>query len=120
MKFIQVTHIPYGLPHPVARELLIAQRVRCPFIVRTEHILAHGSAMVLIMEHCDNDIARLLMHPDQSSHPLPWPDTIRLFYMLLRALHYLHARHILHRDVKPSNCFLTLRHGTGHDRSNVH
>lgn len=106
IKQIRVPRLTEGLPHPVARELLITPRLRCAFIVRAYEVFPSGSSMVLVMERCATDLAAVLR--DRCvSNPLPVREGQRYFRMLLTALAYIHREHILHRDVKPSNCFLT-------------
>eukprot|EP00730_Choanoeca_flexa_P009133 TRINITY_DN12594_c0_g1_i5.p1 TRINITY_DN12594_c0_g1~~TRINITY_DN12594_c0_g1_i5.p1 ORF type:complete len:103 (+),score=19.25 TRINITY_DN12594_c0_g1_i5:109-417(+) len=37
---------------------------------------------------------------------MPQDQLMSLFSQMAHALEYIHAQHILHRDLKPNNCFL--------------
>ncbi|KAG5476306.1 hypothetical protein LSCM1_04007 [Leishmania martiniquensis] len=106
VKLLHVPRVTEGIPHPVARELLIASRVDSPFLVKTIEIAPYGSHMAVVMERCVEDLACVL-RKCSPSHPLPLVMTQSYMRMLLTALHSLHSSGILHRDVKPSNCFVT-------------
>lgn len=106
VKEIRLTRLSEGMPHPVARELLIASRINHPFIVQTIEVLPHGSSMALVMERCKSDLAAVLRSRSVFD-PLPISVGGHYFKALLTALEHLHASNILHRDVKPANCFLT-------------
>ncbi|KAG5502057.1 hypothetical protein GH5_05001 [Leishmania sp. Ghana 2012 LV757] len=105
VKLLHVPRLTEGIPHPVARELLIASRVDSPFLVKTIEIAPYGSHMAVVMERCVEDLACVL-RKCSSVHRLPLLLTQSYMRMLLTALHALHSSGILHRDVKPSNCFV--------------
>lgn len=86
------------------REAHAAGRLKHPNIV--EGIAAgesdgrHYIAMELIDgERLDQKLAR--------EGPLPLDEALQIAIALARALEHAHARHIVHRDVKPSNVILT-------------
>lgn len=105
VKLLHVPRLAEGIPHPVARELLIAARVSSTFLVQTIEVLPYGSHMVLVMERCGEDLATLLRRCT-FLHPLPLSFAQAYLRMLLTALHSLHSCGVLHRDVKPANCFI--------------
>ncbi|KAL7701837.1 protein kinase [Lotmaria passim] len=105
VKLLHVPRLAEGIPHPVARELLVASRVSSPFLVKTLEVLAYGSHMVLVMERCTEDLASLLR---RCTLTRPFSLSVAQLYlqMLLTALYALHDGGMLHRDVKPANCFV--------------
>ncbi|KPA86696.1 putative mitochondrial protein kinase [Leptomonas pyrrhocoris] len=103
VKLLHVPRVAEGIPHPVARELLVASRVSSPFLVNTIEVLPYGSHMVLVMERCSGDLAAVLRRCTLT-RPFPLPLAQSYLQMLLSALHTLHSDGVLHRDVKPANC----------------
>lgn len=106
VKLLHVPRLAEGLPHPVARELLVASRVSSPFLVTTVEVLPFGSHMVLVMERCSEDLASVLRRCTLTQ---PLPLLLAQYYlrMLLSGVYAVHRDGLLHRDVKPANCFLS-------------
>lgn len=112
LKMIRINRLSEGIPHPVAREALLATRLTHQNIIRTFHVFPSGSYLVFAMEHCERDLASQLAER-AVYNPLPRGQARHYMKMLLSALQYLHADGILHRDVKPSNCLISTGGGTG-------
>lgn len=106
LKIIRVTRLAEGLPHPIAREVLIAPRMDHPYVVRTYQVFPVGTSMVLVMERCASTVAKLLSQ-HSPRNPIPLSYTQQLLGMLLSAVEYIHTMGVLHRDIKPANCLLT-------------
>ncbi|MDC0715572.1 serine/threonine-protein kinase [Nannocystis bainbridge] len=68
---------------------------------------ADGTAF-FVMEYLEGeDLAAVI----QREAPLPWPRAQGIVVQLCRALQAAHDRGIVHRDMKPGNCFRLVRDG---------
>ncbi len=65
------------------------------------HDLTHVSAIYIVQECMETDLARLL-----EQGLLPAEHATLLFYQLLRGLKFIHSANVLHRDLKPANIFI--------------
>lgn len=90
------------------REAQLMRRISrdCPFITRFSEVLLckGGTVLCLVMEFCSGgDLRNALRQQDGQRLPeaqvLDWASQVGL------ALHHCHLRGVLHRDVKPENCF---------------
>ncbi|XP_016372416.1 mitogen-activated protein kinase 4 isoform X1 [Sinocyclocheilus rhinocerous] len=94
------------------REVKITRHLQHENIVRVYDVLGpsghplprdltHVSAIYIVQECMETDLARLL-----EQGPLPAEHATLLFYQLLRGLKFIHSANILHRDLKPANIFI--------------
>mgnify|MGYP002137125227 CR=1 FL=1 len=110
---IKVLAPEYGdSPEVVARFL---QEARTASMLHHEHIVditdfgytKQGLAF-LTMEHLEGEnLADLLEREGR----LPWTRVRRMILQICRALHAAHEKGIIHRDMKPDNCFRIKRGG---------
>src|SRR5690606_15897234 len=69
--------------------------------------MANGSVFFAMEYLQGEDLGKLLRRHGR----LPWPRARRIILQICRALQAAHARGIIHRDMKPENCFLITRGG---------
>ncbi len=85
------------------REALVAARVKHPNVVEIfdTGTTAAGSGYIA-MELLRGESLRSLLRRER---PLPWPRARHIVLQICRALAAAHAEQIVHRDMKPDNCF---------------
>lgn len=76
-----------------------------PNVVKLLEVAVSKSAVFLVFEYCDQDMAQLVdaHYSKTRKSPFSLPQVKRLLQQLLSALEFLHERLIIHRDVKLSN-----------------
>ena len=88
------------------REARAAGRLKSPHVTKVLDVgtLDTGNPY-LVMEHLEGrDLGSLLTH----SGPLPMADAVEYILQVCEAVGEAHAAGIIHRDIKPTNLFLTL------------
>ncbi len=87
----------------VVEEVRLTRRVTHPNVVRTHDVGADGCDRFLVMEYVEGtSLDRVL-----AQRRLPPAAAVVLGMQLCRALEAVHARGVLHRDVKPQNILIT-------------
>lgn len=91
-----------------AREVDIASTLRHPNIVRTVGWGTYSQFPYTVMDYVDGPTLREVIDTRNVARPEAWRQlVVQLATPLFRALQYLHAHRIVHRDVKPENIFIT-------------
>lgn len=79
---------------------LLARVDHCPGVVRVHGAGEHEGLLWVCMEHVDGeDLGQALARRG----PLPWEEAVRLARDVALGLAEVHARGVVHRDVKPGN-----------------
>ncbi|KAJ3080753.1 kinase subunit of RNA polymerase II carboxy-terminal domain kinase I, partial [Quaeritorhiza haematococci] len=112
LKRVRIEMEREGFPITGIREIRILTSLRHANIVRLREILsdsspaAASSSVYLVFEYMDHDLTGLLAHPSVKFGPA---DIKCLTKQMLEGLKYLHAKGIVHRDMKGSNLLLNAR-----------
>ena len=69
--------------------------------------MANGQVFFAMEYLQGDDLGKLL----KKSGPMPWGRARRVLLQICRALQAAHSKGIIHRDMKPENCFLIHRNG---------
>ena len=95
-----------GFPITALREINILLSLRHPNVVEVLEVVVGraNDSVYVVMEYAESDVKRLL-----TSHRSLFTLSVvkRLMYQLLTAVHHLHTRFLLHRDIKTSNLLYT-------------
>lgn len=66
----------------------------------------------IALQYCEGgDVAALIRSCAERKRLLPVDVVVRLMAQVFSALNYSHSRHLIHRDIKPGNVFLSSRGG---------
>lgn len=91
--------------HELARfrsEVELAARFECPTIVHIHDFGEHDGIPYCVLEYVEGgSLAQKL-----AGRPLPAEEAASLAETLASAVHYAHQRHVIHRDLKPTNILL--------------
>eukprot|EP00928_Gymnodinium_smaydae_P031798 TRINITY_DN23223_c0_g2_i5.p1 TRINITY_DN23223_c0_g2~~TRINITY_DN23223_c0_g2_i5.p1 ORF type:complete len:451 (+),score=39.28 TRINITY_DN23223_c0_g2_i5:120-1472(+) len=84
---------------------------RHPFIVQFHGSFIDSGWLCIVMGYCEGgDLAAQIALARETSQPFPEEKILTWTTQALLAIKYIHGRHVLHRDVKSSNFFLSKNH----------
>lgn len=92
-----------GFPITAMREIKLLQSFDHPNIVGLLEMSVEHNQIHMIFDYLDHDLTGLLTHPDLD---LTEGHRKMIFKQLMEGLSYLHARRVIHRDIKGSNILL--------------
>eukprot|EP01063_Lacrimia_lanifica_P029904 TRINITY_DN4654_c0_g1_i1.p1 TRINITY_DN4654_c0_g1~~TRINITY_DN4654_c0_g1_i1.p1 ORF type:complete len:613 (+),score=244.97 TRINITY_DN4654_c0_g1_i1:120-1958(+) len=87
----------------IQQEAEMMKRLKHPHIVRLIESYQEHGVLILIVEFAAGGDLRTV----QKGRPFPESKATRIFEESIDGLKFIHSRHILHRDLKPDNIFLT-------------
>lgn len=105
-------------PDYKTRELEILKRIKHPNIVKIRHAFytrdpaADKLYLNLVMDYIPDTLNKIIKLYKDMRQTIPIVYVKLYTYQLIRALGYLHAMNICHRDVKPQNLLVDLRSHT--------
>jgi cGMP-dependent protein kinase len=88
------------------REKNIMQQLDHPFIVKFVKTLKDSHYVYFLLEHVDGIVLRNFIEKRKGKE-LKIEEQARFYgSILFTAIHYLHKKKIIHRDIKPDNCII--------------
>lgn len=79
-----------------------------PYVVRYRESFIDSGWLCILMDYCEGgDLARQIDQAKKKRQPIPEDQILRWITQALLALKYIHDKHVLHRDLKSSNFFLS-------------
>ncbi|AAZ10353.1 serine/threonine-protein kinase, putative [Trypanosoma brucei brucei TREU927] len=96
----------------VQNEIRILAAANHPNIIRYHEHFEDGTLIFIVMEYADGgDLNTRIKDAKKNDPVVPFEPKLAMFWFLqiCMALKYLHDNHILHRDLKTANIFLTAK-----------
>ncbi|KAF0694272.1 Aste57867_14842 [Aphanomyces stellatus] len=89
-------------------EVELLAKLRNPFVVQYKENFVEGTVLHIVMGYCDGgDLTARVKQKTIDGGYFATDVVMDWFVQMVLAIKYLHQRHILHRDLKTSNIFLT-------------
>jgi NIMA (never in mitosis gene a)-related kinase len=108
MKIIDMTRMDGKQRKDAINEVKVLSSLKHPYIISYRESFTEGKSLAIVMDYADGgDLHQRIQLTRRAGKCLPEEKVLRWFTEATLALKYLHDRHILHRDLKTSNLFLT-------------
>lgn len=88
-------------------EVSLLRRLHFPHIIAYYDAFVENDILHIVLEYADaGDLCRAIEKRKEEDDPYTENDALKLFAQCLLALHYIHSKSIIHRDIKSQNVFL--------------
>ena len=89
------------------QEVEVLRTLDHPGIVRYREHFLHGDSLCVVMTYCEGgDLAATIKRRAKKEDNFTEAEVLDWFVQLVMALHHVHSKKILHRDLKTRNLFL--------------
>jgi NIMA (never in mitosis gene a)-related kinase len=107
-KMIDVSKASAKETQDAVKEGQLLSQFRHPYIVRYKESFIECGWMCIVMDYCQGgELGQKIQETRKARQTLAEEQILRWITQALLALKAIHAKHILHRDLKPGNFFLT-------------
>lgn len=108
MKIIDMSRMDSKMRKDAINEVKVLSSLKHPYIVSYRESFTENKNLAIVMDYADGgDLHQRIQRTRQAGKTLPEERVLRWFTEATLALKYLHDRHVLHRDLKSQNLFLT-------------
>jgi NIMA (never in mitosis gene a)-related kinase len=92
----------------IAKEAKILANFKHPYVVRYRESFLEAGWLCILMDYCEGgDLASYIEQARKKRQPIPEEQVLVWMTQAMLALKHIHDRHVLHRDLKAGNFFLT-------------
>lgn len=107
-KMVDVSKASAREMQDAVREGQLLAELRHPYIVRYKESFTESGWLCILMDYCEGgDLTKRIEEARKKRTPISEAQVLRWFVQGVLALKYIHEKHILHRDLKPGNFFLS-------------
>mmetsp|Transcript_27387 Transcript_27387/g.63800 ORF Transcript_27387/g.63800 Transcript_27387/m.63800 type:complete len:475 (+) Transcript_27387:60-1484(+) len=90
------------------KESRLLAALKHPYIVRYRHSFIETGWLCIFMDYCEGgDLSKVIESAKRRGQRLPEDQILRWITQALLALKYIHEKHVLHRDLKSGNFFIS-------------
>jgi len=108
MKVIDMQRMDAKQRKDTINEVKVLSSLKHPYIISYRESYIENRSLVIIMDYAEGgDLHARVQRTRHSGKTFPEDKIIRWFTEATLALKYLHDKHVLHRDLKSQNLFLT-------------
>lgn len=94
-----------GVPATTIREICLLKELHHENIVRLYDVMFQAPKLTLVFEYCDYDLKKYM--DSKPGKRLDVAEAKLILKQMLCGLQYMHARSVVHRDLKPQNVLLS-------------
>jgi len=107
-KMVDVSQASQKETQDAVKEGRLLAQFKHPYVVRYRESFIDSGWMCILMDYCDGgDLSAQIQQAKRSRRSIPEEKVMRWMTQALLALKYLHEKHVLHRDLKSGNFFLS-------------
>lgn len=115
MKVIDMSRMDGKMRKDAVNEVKVLSSLKHPYIVSYRESFTENRQLAIVMDYAEGgDLHQRIQRTRQEGKQIQETRVVRWFTEATLALKYMHDKHVLHRDLKSQNLFLT-----AHDRLRV-
>jgi NIMA (never in mitosis gene a)-related kinase len=108
MKIIDMSRMDSKQRKDAANEVKVLSSLKHPYIVSYRESFTENKHLAIVMDYADGgDLHERIKRTRKAMQTLSEDKIVRWFTEATLALKYMHDKHVLHRDLKSQNLFLT-------------
>lgn len=108
VKMIDISRASKQEKEDAVKESQVLSSLKHPYIVRYRESFHEDGWLCIVMDYCEGgDLSDKVKKMRQAGKSIPQEQVLRWFTQAILALKYIHDMHILHRDLKSGNFFLS-------------
>merc|ERR1719160_2158342 len=108
MKIIDMSSMDRKQRRDAINEVRVLSCLKHPYIVSYRESFSENSTLAIVMDYADGgDLYQRIGRTRKAGQSIPERQIVRWFTEASLAMKYMHDKHVLHRDLKSQNLFLT-------------